>query len=83
MDHEEAKKRIRSFIAAELLEGNDAGLDENTPLLELGVIDSMGIVQVTTFLEKELGTKLPPEELTAQNFSNLAALADLVVRLRG
>jgi acyl carrier protein len=81
MDTEQVKNRIRAFIAKQLLEGNDEGLDEHTPLLELGVVDSMGITELTTFLEAELGVAVPPEELNAANFSTIEALSALVGRL--
>jgi acyl carrier protein len=81
MDIEEVRDKLRSFIGHELLRGQDEGLRDDTPLLELGVIDSMGIVFLTTFLEKQLGTVVPPEDLTPENFANITALATLVVRL--
>jgi acyl carrier protein len=81
MTTQHIQDRIRHFIARELLEGNDEGLDEATPLLELGVVDSMGIVELTTFIEAELGTAVPPEELSAENFSSIGALSQMVARL--
>ena len=79
----EVRTKLRTFIGRELLRGQDEGLRDDTPLLELGVVDSMGIVLLTTFLEKELRIVLPAEDLTADNFANIETLARLVVRLRG
>jgi acyl carrier protein len=81
MDIEEVREKLRSFIGRELLRGQDQGLRDDTALLELGVVDSMGIVFLTTFLEKQLGVVVPPEESTPENFANITALAALVVRL--
>ncbi len=79
---EEVRTKLRTFIGRELLRGQDEGLRDDTPLLELGVVDSMGIVLLTTFLEKELRVVLPPEDLTADNFATIEALARLLVRQR-
>jgi 2-hydroxymuconate-semialdehyde hydrolase len=83
MTAEIVKVLIRSFIAERLLKGNAEGLDEHTPLLELGIVDSMGITELTAFLEKEFALALPPEELSAMNFSSIDALVHLVLRLGG
>jgi len=81
MDSKEVEARVCSFIEKTLLGGNSEGLDQNTPLLELGVVDSMGITRLTTFLETEFGLRVPVEELSAVNFASIEAIARLVLRL--
>lgn len=81
MDPNEVEAQIFTFIAKTLLGGNSAGLDRTTPLLELGVVDSMGITRLTTFLETEFRIRVPVEELSAVNFASIDALARLVARL--
>jgi acyl carrier protein len=82
MSPEAIKKRLRTFIAEELLRGDAAGLDEQTALLELGIVDSMGIMQLTAFVEKEFGVVISHGELSATNFASIDALSELVLRLR-
>ena len=82
MSSEAIKTRLRSFIAEELLGGDDAGLDEHTGLLELGIVDSMGIMRLTTFIEKEFSVAISQRELSAMNFASIEALSQLVLRLR-
>ena len=81
MDPNVVEARIFSFIANSLLGGNSEGLERGTPLLELGVVDSMGITRLTSFLETEFGIRVPVEELSATNFASIEALARLVSRL--
>lgn len=81
MDSNEVEARISSFIAKTLLGGNAEGLELGTPLLELGVVDSMGITRLTSFLETEFGLRVPVEELSALNFGSIEAIARLVRRL--
>ncbi len=81
MDSNDVEARIFSFIAKTLLGGHSEGLERATPLLELGVVDSMGITRLTTFLETEFGLRVPVEELSAVNFASIEAIARLVLRL--
>lgn len=83
MAPKDIKTRIHAFIATELLEGNAEGLGDATPLLELGIVDSMGIMRLTSFLEQEFRLSVPPTELSAANFASIEALAGLVERLGG
>jgi acyl carrier protein len=81
MDSNEVEARLFSFIEKTLLGGNAEGLDRATALLELGVVDSMGITRLTSFLEAEFGLRVPVEELSAVNFGSIEAIARLVLKL--
>jgi acyl carrier protein len=81
MESNEVEARLFSFIEKTLLGGNAEGLDRTTPLLELGVVDSMGITRLTAFLEHEFGLRVPVEELSAVNFASIEAIVRLVLRL--
>src|ERR1051326_2246359 len=77
----EILNELKQFIANELLDGQDAGLDATTPLLEWGVIDSLAMVSLLSFIEKRFHISVPDEEVRPRNFENLQALADLLVGL--
>jgi len=61
--------------------GSDLAFDDATPILAAGIIDSMGIFGIMTELERAFGCELPPEELDAQNFASIDAMAAMVRRL--
>ncbi len=61
--------------------GSDLEFDDATPILAAGIVDSMGIFGITTELERAFGFELPPEELDAQNFESIEAMAAMVRRL--
>jgi acyl carrier protein len=81
MTAEDVQHCIHTFIAERLLEGDADGLDRATPLLELGVLHSMGVTELTVFLEKEFRLTVAPEELSAVNFASIDALTRMVLRL--
>ncbi len=70
-------KNLEEFIL-ELgsVEKNSIGPDED--LLEQGLIDSLGIVQIIAFVEDSFGVSLGPNDVVPENFSSLNALAGLV-----
>lgn len=72
---------IRSFIASELLRGqHDEQLGNEDPLIESGIIDSMGIMSLLAFLEKEFAIELPGDDLIPENFASISTIAALVER---
>jgi acyl carrier protein len=73
------EERIRNFIEKELrYEGLSEGLTDETSLLEGGVIDSLGIVKLVSFLESEFGIKVPDEEIVPRYFESIRALSTYV-----
>ena|SRR5205823_1043647 len=75
------ENEIRTFIVQELLDGKDAGLEESTPLLKWGVLDSLSLVSLLSFIEERFGIGVPPAEVNASNFENLTAIGALLSRL--
>lgn len=69
---------VKEFVARELLEGNDQGLDEQTPLLEAGIIDSMSVLKLVRFVDEHFGIQLPPQELSSGNLETISAIARLI-----
>lgn len=52
------------------------GLDDS--LLEMGIVDSLGVLEIVTFIEHDLGLSLSDDELLPEHFESIATLADLV-----
>jgi len=70
---------VRGFIADNLA-GNGVRdtLDDDFPLLERGVIDSMGLVDLVSFLEEEYRIRFRIEELAPDNFGTISAIASMI-----
>jgi acyl carrier protein len=71
---------IREYIVCHHLDGQP-GLDRKTPLLEWGVIDSLAFTDMLAFIEDEFEVTIPAEEITPENFQDLAAIGALLCRL--
>jgi acyl carrier protein len=81
MMQNETYRRLHAFVATDLLNGDARDLDETTPLLAWGVLDSMAMIKLTEFIEQELGTSIPTNELLdSANLETLATITQMVER---
>jgi acyl carrier protein len=53
----------------------------DTQLIELGVLDSIEILNLVSFLEERFGIALPIDEFVPENFQSAQTIAGLVERL--
>jgi acyl carrier protein len=79
------KDVILEYIKNEYLdeeEAEDMRLDENTPLISSGIVDSFSMVSLKRFLEKKYNISLPDEEATPQAFDTVNNIIVLVNKHR-
>jgi len=70
---------IERFLVEELeIDNADGHIDPGQDLLAAGLLDSMSITQIVVFLEDQFGTDIKDEDLIAENFSSIDAMAALV-----
>ena len=77
---EQVKLSIRSYITENFLFGAGRGLDDATSLLDTGVIDSTGVLELVAFLEKHFAIKIGDEELLPDNLDSIAKIAAFLSR---
>ena len=75
----EIREKVRQFIRENFLYMRpDFVLGDDDRLLERGVVDSMGIVEMLTFLEDEFGVKTGDDEISEANLGTLRSIARFV-----
>lgn len=75
----DVKSTLKKYIAEEMLHEAGAGrLEDDAPLIEGGIIDSMNLIRLVAFIEERFGIKIEGEELDIDNFRTLAALSAFV-----
>lgn len=76
--------QIRGFIVNTFLfgEGGDSFTDEDS-LLDKGIIDSTGVLELVAFLDENFGISVADQELVADNFDSIKKLVEFVQRKRG
>ncbi len=65
---------LNEYIHERLMSGSSDDLDENNDLLAAGIIDSLGILQLVTFIEEKFGIQVPDEDVTIENFHSLKSM---------
>jgi acyl carrier protein len=79
MQTADALRRIRAFVTENFLYLRpDFPLADDDRLLGRGVIDSMGILELISFLTEEFGIEIADEDITEANLGTLQALARFV-----
>ena len=70
--------RIHEFVTRTfpLAKKQNIGVDDS--LLDSGIIDSMGTLEVVQFLEDDLGIEVSDDEMVADHFDSIASIARLV-----
>ena len=81
MDAKLVNQSLKDFITEKLLDGDGSELSDDTPLLELGIIDSMAMVSLLAHVQKIFGVKIPDDEVSPRNFQTIEALQRLILRV--
>ena len=80
MNPEDIKSAVKKFILSEYLPGEDpAALTDTTPLMTTGILDSIAVLKVVTFLENQFGITIEPHEAVVENLNTLSDIAQLVM----
>lgn len=70
---------LRQYIKENFLSTRGiASIDDEGQLLESGIVDSMGILQLVGFLESEFAIKVDDEEIVPKNFETTRSIAAFV-----
>lgn len=79
LDLPEIEGRITDFMRRELL-SPEVSVDRDDELLAGGVLDSMAVLRLATFVEEEFRFKMQPSDFVVENFQTVAVLAGYVRR---
>jgi acyl carrier protein len=75
--------KVRAFIQKNFYTASTARLDDETSLLDAGIVDSTGVLEVVTYLESEFGIKVDDSELLPENLDSIANITAFVQRKKG
>ena len=77
-DIQTIEQPIREFIAVNLLYTEGFAYADDTSFLREGIIDSLGVVELVAFVQKQFGIVVTQNEVTPDNFDSVARLAAFV-----
>jgi acyl carrier protein len=77
------EQKIREFLAANFFLGDDPSqLNGSTSLIEAGIIDSTGVLELVGFLEEEFEVRIDDEDLVPENLDSIDNIVRFVERKR-
>ena len=75
----EVRDKVRGYLEENFLYMRpDFVLNDDDRLLERGVVDSMGVVEMLAFIEDAFGVKTADDEISEANLGSLSAIARFV-----
>ena len=72
------KEELIDYIMKEFVEDPDEEIDETTPLISSGLIDSLSVVSLVAFIDKRFGVKIPDEKGTVENFETVTKIIETI-----
>lgn len=74
------KDQVRQFIREELAAPKGVtSFSDSESLMSNGVIDSLGVFRLVTFLEENFGVRVGDEEISADNLESVETIERLVL----
>ncbi len=77
------KDVVRQFIISNFYVANPADLKDDTSLLDSGMVDSTGVLEVIAFLESEFGISVADNEIVPDNLDALERIVAFIERKGG
>ena len=78
---DELKQTILDYVKKEYLEeDDDRVINEASPLITGGIVDSFSMVSLKRFLERHYGIQIPDADATPEAFDTVESIASLVTR---
>ena len=65
------KVKIKEFLQENYIFDSENGLDDDDSLLENGIIDSTGVLELILFLEENLQIKVNDDEILPENLDSI------------
>ena len=75
----DTERKVREFIEDNFLFREDrAGIDDGESLIDAGLIDSTGVLELVAFLEGEFSLRMADAEIVPENLDSIRAIVRYV-----
>lgn len=75
--------QIRDFLVSNFYIANAKSLSVTASLLDQGIVDSTGVLEVIGFIEETFGITVEDSELLPENLDSIQGIAQFIARKRG
>ena len=73
------KEEVRQYVLTQFLQGEKMeNLQDDTPLLTSGIVDSVGMLRMIAYLENRFGSEVDAHDATVDNFDRIGDIAAFI-----
>jgi acyl carrier protein len=77
----DVEQKIKTYIASNILfSDNGYPYPDDASFLDKGIVDSMNVLELVSFVEKQFGIAVEDQDLIPDNFDSVSRLAGYVRR---
>ena len=74
-------RQIIDYVVRDIMRRPDVQIDENTPLVSSGLIDSLALIDIVQKLEEITQTRIPAGKLQAKDLDTVQLMLSAVTRV--
>jgi acyl carrier protein len=74
------KEQVRTFVTSNFYVADPSALEDNASLLDKGIIDSTGVLEVIFFIEETFGITIEDSEMLPENLDSIERISKFVAR---
>jgi len=71
-------ERVRKFVFHQYPMARLHSINNDHPLLEGGIVDSLGVLDLVRFMEEEFHMSISDEDLSPENFQSIRHLSNFI-----
>lgn len=79
----EIKEQVRNFVTSNFYVADPAALEDGASLLDGGIVDSTGVLEVISFIEDTFGITVEDSEMLPDNLDSIERIANFIARKKG
>ena len=73
------KEEVRQYVLTQFLQGEKMeNLQDDTPLLTSGIVDSVGMLRMIAYLENRFGIEVDAHDATVDNFDRISDITAFI-----
>jgi len=77
--NEDIKQKLLEFICSNFMVEKDE-IDLEKSLVDTGIIDSIGLIEIAAFIEREYSFKVEEEQITRENFGSVVKIVNFIMQ---
>lgn len=79
----DVKEQVRAFITSNFYVADPIALEDGASLLDRGIIDSTGVLEVIFFIEETFGIRVEDSEILPENLDSIERIANFISSKKG